>query len=99
MERIKNGDGKAKLVVDAMILQVGKEIAAYAAVLKGKVDAVLLTGGMVNNEYLVEQLTEMVGFIGPVKIYPGEFEMEAIGAAAFRALTGDEPAAQYEGKR
>jgi butyrate kinase len=99
MERIRNGDEQAKLLVDAMIHQVGKEIAAYAGVLKGKVDAILLTGGMVHNEYVVEQVTEMVKFIGPVKTYPGEFEMEAMGSAAFRALSGTEATKAYEGER
>ncbi len=99
MERIKNGDEQAKLLVDTMIHQVGKEIAAYAAVLKGKVDAILLTGGVVHNEYVVEQLSEMVGFIAPIKTYPGEFEMEAMGSAAFGALSGGQPAKPYEGPR
>jgi len=99
MDRIKNGDEQAKLVVDAMIYQIGKEIWAYAGVLKGKVDAILLTGGMSHNEYVVEQITETVSVLAPVKVYPGEFEMEAMGSAAFRALSGEEPAKPYEGER
>ena len=71
LRRIKDGDTYAKLIYDAMIYQIGKEIAAYAAVLKGEVDAILLTGGIANDTYLVEEVTKMVSFIAPVKVYPG----------------------------
>jgi butyrate kinase len=54
---------------------------------------------LVHNEYVVEQITEMVKFIGPVKAYPGEFEMEAMGVAAFAVLTGAEPAKVYKVKK
>ncbi len=97
-KRIRAGDGYAGLVYDAMIYQIGKSIAAYAAVLKGNVDAVLITGAIANDTYLVEQITDMVKFIGPVKAYPGEFEMEALAAGTLRVLTGKEEARTYTGE-
>jgi butyrate kinase len=96
-ERIKNGDAYAKLIYDAMIYQIGKSIGAYATVLKGKVDAILLTGGIPHDPYLVEKITDMVKFIAPVKVYAGEFEMEAMAAGALRVLTGQEQPKTYTG--
>ena len=58
--------------------------------LEGKVDAVLLTGGVVHNEYIVEQLKKRVGFIAPVYVYPGEREMLSLGQQTYYALTGKE---------
>jgi len=97
LERIKNGDEYAKLVFDAMIYQIAKHIGAYAVVLKGEVDAILLTGGIAHNAYLVEQITDMVKFIAPVKAYAGEFELEAMAAGALRVLTGKEQAKAFTG--
>jgi len=96
-ERIKNGDNYAKLILDAMIYQIGKNIGAYAAVLKGEVDAILLTGGISRSEYVVEKITEMVKFIAPVKVYAGEFEMEALASGAIRVLKGEEQPKKYTG--
>jgi butyrate kinase len=96
-ERIKKGDKYAKLIFDAMLYQIGKNIGAYAAVMKGKVDAILLTGGMTNDAYLVEQITDMVKFIAPVKVFAGEFEMEALASGGLRVLTGQEKAKNYTG--
>jgi butyrate kinase len=96
-ERIKNGDAYAKLIYDAMIYQIGKSIGAYATVLKGEVDAILLTGGIPHDAYLVENITDMVKFIAPVKVYAGEFEMEAMAAGALRVLTGQEQPKTYSG--
>jgi len=97
LERIKNGDTYAKLIYDAMIYQIGKNIGAYATVLKGDVDAILLTGGIANDSYLVEKITNMVKYIAPVKVYADEFEMEALAAGALRVLTGQEQPKIYNG--
>lgn len=97
LERIKSGDSYAKLVYDAMIYQIGKYIGAYAAVLKGEVDAILLTGGIARDTYLVDGITDMVRFIAPVTVYAGEFEMEALAAGALRVLRGEEEAKTYTG--
>lgn len=97
LERIDKGDAYAKLVYDAMIYQIGKQIGANAAVLHGKVDAILLTGGIARNAYLVEQIKAMTSFIADVHVYAGEFEMEALAAGAYRVLTGQEEAKCYSG--
>lgn len=97
LERIGKGDSYAKLVYDAMIYQIGKYIGAYAAVLKGQVDAILLTGGVTRDPYLVEGIIDMVAHIAPVKVYPGELEMEAMAAGALRVLSGREEAKIYTG--
>jgi butyrate kinase len=97
LERIKNGDSYAKLTYDAMIYQIGKNIGAYATVLNGDVDAILLTGGIANDPYLIGKVTDMVGYIAPVEVYAGEFEMEAMAAGALRALTGQEQPKIYSG--
>lgn len=89
--RIAAGDARAKEVCDAMLYQVAKEAGAMAAVLCGHVDAILLTGGMAHSEYAAAALRRQVGFLAPVKVYPGELEMQALGQAACRALLGLEP--------
>jgi butyrate kinase len=61
------------------------------------VDAILLTGGIPHDAYLVEKITDMVKFIAPVKVYAGEFEMEALAAGALRVLTGQEKPKTYTG--
>ncbi len=97
VDRINKGDKYAKLIYDAMIYQICKNIGAYSAVLKGKVDAILLTGGIANDVYLVEKVKENVGYIAPVKVYAGEFEMEAMAAGALRVLRGQEKLLEYTG--
>jgi len=97
LDRIKAGDTYAKLIFEAMIYQIGKNIGAYATVLKGKVDAIILTGGISRSKYLTDQITEMVAYIAPVKVMAGEFEMEALASGAYRVLTGAEEAKEYSG--
>ena len=97
VERINKGDAYAKLIYDAMIYQIGKNIGAYATVMNGEVDAILLTGGIAHDAYLVEGITKMVKYIAPVKVFAGEFEMEALAAGAWRVLTGREEAKVYTG--
>ena len=95
LERIENGDTYAEEVLEAMCYQTAKDIGAYAAVLKGKVDAVLLTGGMANSEFITSHIRERVEFIAPVVILPGEREMEALCLSAYEALTGREPIQEF----
>jgi butyrate kinase len=97
VDRIKGGDTHAQLIYDAMIYQIAKSIGAYATVLEGRVDAILLTGGVVRETYLVDRITEMVKYVAPVKVYPGEFEMEGMAAGALRVLRGREEAKTYTG--
>jgi len=96
-KKIEEGDCYAKLIYDAMIYQIGKYIGAYAAVLHGQVDGILLTGGVANDKYLVDKVTEMVGYLAPIKVYAGELEMEAMACGALRVLTGQEEAKVYSG--
>ena len=98
LERIEKGDKYAKLILDAMIYQISKYIGAFATVLKGQVDAILLTGGIANNEYVVNGITDMVKYIAPVNVYAGEFEMEALAAGATRVLNGVEEPKIYTGE-
>ena len=75
-----------------------KDIAAMASVMKGKVDAIILTGGVAYSEMMVNMLKERVEFIAPVKVYPGEFEMDALAAGALRVLEGREEPKSYTGE-
>jgi len=89
-KRIADGDQKALLVYRAMALQVAKEIASYAATLKGKVDAILVTGGVAHDSDFVALVQERVQWIAPVLRYPGEDEMRALAEGALRVLRGEE---------
>ena len=95
--RAEEGDRNARLVWDTMIYQITKSIGAMAAVLAGEIDGILLGGGMAHNEELVGKIRAACGFLGPISVYPGEFEMEAMAAGAERALRGTEPVRTYTG--
>ncbi|MCB5234035.1 MAG: butyrate kinase [Candidatus Cloacimonetes bacterium] len=94
-QRIKAGDMKAKLILDAMCYQVSKEIGACATVLSGKVDGIFISGGLVYNELIVQNIKDRTEFIAPVHLYPGEKEMEALCQSGMRILQGKEEAMQY----
>lgn len=96
MRMIENGDQHAKLLIDALIYHTARSIAAEGAVLKGKVDAILLTGGIAYSEYITQGLRERVEFIAPVHIYPGEDEMKALALNALAVLRGEREAKEYE---
>ena len=82
------GDEHAKLILDAMIYHVAKNIAAEAAVLCGEIDAILLTGGLARSEYIVSRLRRRIGFLGHVYCFPGEDEMGALALNALDVLRG-----------
>jgi butyrate kinase len=88
--RIACGDAKAKTVFDAMVYQIAKEIGAMAAVLHGRVNTVLLTGGMAHSQRLVSILTEYISWIATVAVYPGEDELQALMEGALRVLRHEE---------
>ncbi|HBT48596.1 MAG TPA: butyrate kinase, partial [Caldanaerobacter subterraneus] len=88
--RIEAGDKKAKLVFEAMAYQIAKEIGRMAAVLKGDVKTIILTGGLAYSKPLIEIIIDMVGFIAPITLYPGGDEMEALRDGALRVLRGQE---------
>ena len=94
--RIDKGDKEAELIYNAMIYQIGKEIGAYAAALKGMVDLIVVTGGMARSERLCAELLPYIEWIARVKFYPGEFEMEALAYGALRALRGEEHPKTYK---
>jgi butyrate kinase len=93
--RIEAGDHQARLIYEAMAYQIAKEIGSMATVLKGQVDAVVITGGAAHSEMLLNWIQERVVWIAPVLIYPGEDEMLALAQGALRVLTGVEEARVY----
>ncbi len=94
-KRIEAGDEHARLVYEAMAYQVAKEIGAYATVLSGDVDAIVLTGGLAHSRRIVGWISERVDFIAPVVVYPGENEMQALALACLRVLRGEETVKVY----
>jgi butyrate kinase len=82
------GNKKATLIRDAASYQIGKEIGSMAAVLSGKVDAIIITGGMAYQEYLVNQVKSMIHFLAPVVVYPGEDEIKSLAFNGLMALNG-----------
>jgi butyrate kinase len=97
-EKEAAGDKFARKVVAALAYQIAKDIGSMAAVCKGKVDRVIITGGLANYDALVGLLTSYVSFIAPVRILPGEEEMGALASGALRVLRGEETALNYVGE-
>ncbi|WP_027216515.1 butyrate kinase [Butyrivibrio fibrisolvens] len=95
MKKIDAGDEKARLIMDAFIYQVCKDIGAQATVLKGKVDQIIITGGIAYNDRITSAMKERIGFIAPVTVYPGEDELLALAQGAIRVMNGEEKAKVY----
>lgn len=95
VEEKANTEESYATVQNAMCYQIAKEIGAMAAVLKGKVDAILLTGGIAYGKPITNYIKEMVEFIAPVKIYPGEDEMRALAVNGLMVLRGETTAKNY----
>ena len=93
--KIAETDDYAREIRDAFMLQVSKDIGSMACVLKGKVDAVIVTGGIAYNEYIVSGLKEAAEWIAPFTVYPGEDELLALAQGALRVLNGEEKAMEY----
>lgn len=89
-------DGAVRTVLDAMIYGISREICACAAALCGKVDRVVITGGLAHSDYIVRGILGRIGFLGPVSVLPGEDEMAALAEGASRVLEGREEAFVYE---
>lgn len=96
VKRIEEGDHHAELVLNAMVYQIARNVGASATVLCGKVDAILLTGGMAHSDYIISRLKERIAFIAPVYVYPGEDELEALALNALGALRGELPVQVYK---
>ncbi|WP_417118763.1 butyrate kinase [Olsenella phocaeensis] len=96
--RIEAGDAWAKLVFEAMAYQTAKAIGAFSVALEGRVDGIVLTGGVSHDEAFTSYVKERVGWIAPVAVYAGDFEMEGAAAGAVRALEGSEAVMTYTGR-
>jgi butyrate kinase len=83
-----NGDEKAILICDALAYQIAKEIGALAATLHGRVDAIILTGGLAHQRSHTDRIKQMVGFISEVVVFPGEDEIKALAFNGLLALDG-----------
>lgn len=94
-EMIEAGDQKAKLIMDSYIYQVAKEIAMYGASLKGKVDKIIITGGIGYSDMVVEGIRDRVSYLGDIVVVPGEMEMEALALGALRVLRKEEEGKVY----
>ena len=94
-KRAENNDEKAKLILEAFIYKVAKEISMYGATLSGKIDRIILTGGISNSKYITEQVMKRVSYLAPVEIIPGEMEMKALALGAYRVLNNLEEAKIY----
>lgn len=94
---IKEGDDYAMLVLESMAYQVSKEIGAMVAVLEGRVDGIVLTGGLAYSNRFTGAIKNRVSLIAPVYVYPGEDELKALAEGALRVLRGEEKAKEYDG--
>ncbi|MFP4457974.1 MAG: butyrate kinase [Candidatus Zixiibacteriota bacterium] len=92
---IDNGDEKARLHYSAMGYQIAKYIGAYAAVLDGDVDAILLTGGIAYNESMLGIIIPKIKWIADVEVFAGEDEMEGLTLGVLRVLNGEEEVKKY----
>ncbi|HYK71563.1 MAG TPA: butyrate kinase [Pseudoneobacillus sp.] len=97
-QMIVKGDPKASLVYSAMAYQVAKEIGSASAVLNGKVDAIILTGGLAYGKDFVKKISDRINWIADVIIHPGENELQALVEGALRVLRGEEKVKDYPGK-
>ena len=95
---VDKGDKKATLVWNTMIYQISKLIGEMAVVLCGKVDGILLTGGLVRFQDIVDGIRMRCGFIAPIEVYPGEMEQEALALPALKALRGEIRPQAYSGR-
>ncbi len=87
---IKNGDQKAAFIYDAMAYNIAKGIGSYSTVLKGKIDAIILTGGLAYGKDFMQKITDYIEWIAPIKIHPGENELQALSEGGLRILRGEE---------
>ena len=95
-KRMEAGDERAALVMEALAYAVAKGIAWLAPALKGKFEAVILTGGLANDKFLVGKIKEYAGWIGPIEVLPGEHEMQALALGGLRIIRDNEPVSEME---
>lgn len=94
-EAIRNGDKEAEMVFEAMAYQIAKSICSLAATVEGKVDMIVLTGGMMHSKFLSEQIKKRVSFLANVVVKPGERELSALAAGAIEVLQGKTEVKKY----
>ena len=94
-DKIAEGDAEAKNVYDAFIYQICKNIGSQACVLEGKVDQIVLTGGIAYSKYVTSEITKKVNWIADVTVYPGEDELLALAQGGLRVLNGEEKPMEY----
>ena len=92
---VDNGDEKAKEIRDAFIFQVSKDMGSMACVLNGKVDQIVVTGGIAYDKGVVAGLKEKCEWMAPFTVYPGEDELLALAQGALRVMNGEEEAMKY----
>ena len=95
LKAINEGSAEAKELFDAFILQVTKDIGSMACVLKGKVDRIIVTGGIAYGQPVIDALKERAEWIAPFTVYPGEDELLALVQGGLRVLNGEEAAKEY----
>ncbi len=95
LKRVENNDKEADLIYRAFVFQIAKEIGREAAALKGNFSAILITGGIAKSEKFISDLTEYISFLGEIRVYPGEGEMEALAESAFLAIRGKTEIKEY----
>ena len=94
--RVQAGDAEAALVFEAMVTTVAKQVGACAAVLKGRVDGIVITGGLACSQRVLDGIVERIAFLGRIFVYPGENELIALATAALRVLRGEDKAKIYQ---
>lgn len=92
---VQDGNKEAAEIREAFILQVAKDIGSMACVLNGKVDQIIMTGGIAYDKVVTDGLTQRAGFIAPITVYPGEDELLALAQGAIRVMNGEEKAMEY----
>ena len=95
LKLMEAGDKNAELYFNAFIYQVSKSIGEMSAVLKGKVDRIILTGGIAYSEKVEEEIKKRIGWISEITVYPGEDELLALAQGALRVLNGEEEVKEY----
>lgn len=94
-EKANEGDAKIQELLDAYYFQIAKEIACKSIALHGQVDQIILTGGVAYGKEAVAAITDLVSWIAPVTVYPGEMEMLALAQGVLRVMNGEEKALEY----
>ena len=94
-EMIAHGDKRAKLIYEAMAVNVAKSLGKLAPVARGKIDAIVLTGGIAYSDFFTGMIVPMVDWIAPVTVMPGENEMQSLAEGVLRVLRGEETARTF----